>query len=222
MLAARMFLICWRWTAGARCWWRRRPCSGSDTAWHTASCTEQACWRRIERYTSLFRFHSSLFLMQRLFIVGALPEHAERRRFVWPDDSKDLGFTWKGALFVCGFVELFKQAHLSRARYSRRERQRRAATDGGAGRRNAQHTAGAFVFVLSSSSFPPSLVVQVKADGKLRTLMASYKRSHRLHSQFVPLREGGGYRFFSPRECARAQGFGAFFKLDACNNQNSV
>ncbi len=52
-------------------------------------------------------------------------------------------------------------------------------------------------------------------------MMASYKRSHRLHSQFVPL-PGGGFRFMSPRECARAQGFPAAFRLDQCLNANAV
>lgn len=51
--------------------------------------------------------------------------------------------------------------------------------------------------------------------------MASYKRSHRLHSQFAEL-AGGGCRFFSPREVARAQGFPARFRLDACNNAGAV
>ena len=51
--------------------------------------------------------------------------------------------------------------------------------------------------------------------------MASYKRSHRLHSEFVPL-ENGLVRFLSPREMARAQGFPSDFVLSACNNANSI
>ncbi len=64
-------------------------------------------------------------------------------------------------------------------------------------------------------------VPTVKAEKKVRTIMASYKRSHRMHSQFVD--EGGGrYRFLSPREVARAQGFPPSFRLDQCLNANSV
>jgi site-specific DNA-cytosine methylase len=51
--------------------------------------------------------------------------------------------------------------------------------------------------------------------------MASYKRSHRLHSQFVPLADGA-FRFLSPREAARAQGFPPRFLLDRCLNANAV
>mmetsp|Transcript_35178 Transcript_35178/g.81662 ORF Transcript_35178/g.81662 Transcript_35178/m.81662 type:complete len:156 (-) Transcript_35178:97-564(-) len=66
----------------------------------------------------------------------------------------------------------------------------------------------------------------VRIDGGARTLMASYKHSYHLYSEFVPIplpnvatstqRTPAGLvfmRFFTPRECARLMGFPESFTL---------
>lgn len=60
----------------------------------------------------------------------------------------------------------------------------------------------------------------IERDGKCRTIMASYLRSHRFCGQFV--RENGKHRFMTKREVARAQGFPDSFILDKCNNKNRI
>eukprot|EP00873_Tetraselmis_striata_P003959 jgi/Tetstr1/424223/TSEL_000153.t1 len=71
--------------------------------------------------------------------------------------------------------------------------------------------------------------------GHARTLMSSYKRGYYMHSEFVFPQEwaprGGGVdnddddarpRFFTPRECARLQGFPEAFALDGLANINRL
>ena len=64
-----------------------------------------------------------------------------------------------------------------------------------------------------------------RLDGPAATLMASYRRSWTLHSQFVPLATSTAAeigssppRFFTHRECARLQGFPENFIVDACRS----
>ncbi|KAK3241753.1 hypothetical protein CYMTET_48509 [Cymbomonas tetramitiformis] len=63
---------------------------------------------------------------------------------------------------------------------------------------------------------PGSKLVQL--DGISSTIRASYHSGYYAHSQFVaqePSEENGGRpRFFTPRECARLQGFPDHFQLD--------
>uniref|UniRef100_A0A6B2L6I6 Cytosine-specific methyltransferase n=1 Tax=Arcella intermedia TaxID=1963864 RepID=A0A6B2L6I6_9EUKA len=56
----------------------------------------------------------------------------------------------------------------------------------------------------------------VKLDGKARTLMSHYKKSCYLYSEFVPRDNGLRPRFYTPRECARLQGFPEDFILTSC------
>uniref|UniRef100_A0A7S1X2Y6 DNA (cytosine-5-)-methyltransferase n=2 Tax=Tetraselmis chuii TaxID=63592 RepID=A0A7S1X2Y6_9CHLO len=66
-------------------------------------------------------------------------------------------------------------------------------------------------------------------EGHARTLMSSYKRGYYMHSEFVfPAGwsgKGSGSieppRFFTPRECARLQGFPETFKLEGVLPRNS-
>lgn len=60
-----------------------------------------------------------------------------------------------------------------------------------------------------------------RPDCPLRTIMSSYKKSHRLFSELVAM-DNNKYRFFSPREIARAQGFPETFRLDCCENRNRI
>lgn len=55
----------------------------------------------------------------------------------------------------------------------------------------------------------------VEAHKPVRTVMASYRNSHKRHSQFVQEEGGTRLRFMTPREVARAQGFPESFVLDA-------
>jgi len=59
-------------------------------------------------------------------------------------------------------------------------------------------------------------------DSSANTLRSSYRSGFKLYSQFVPIQkkesegqDGVGVRFFTPRECARLQGFPDTFKLTA-------
>ena len=52
-------------------------------------------------------------------------------------------------------------------------------------------------------------------DGPANTVRATYRRSPKLFSQFVPLAGDPPWRFFTPREVARLQGFPDDFVLDA-------
>ena len=72
-------------------------------------------------------------------------------------------------------------------------------------------------------------------DGSARTLLSSYKTGYAMRSEFVaapaPAAEGGGPgacslrpRFYSPRECARLQGFPHWFRTEPAvvRNENRV
>ena len=78
----------------------------------------------------------------------------------------------------------------------------------------------------------------VNLNGAARTLMSMYKHSYHMYSEFVPSKEALALlaaatdeapcdpsslpppRFFSPRECARLQGFPESFVVDACRDNN--
>ncbi|KAK3272583.1 hypothetical protein CYMTET_19134 [Cymbomonas tetramitiformis] len=66
-----------------------------------------------------------------------------------------------------------------------------------------------------------------RVDGGARTLMASYKHSYHLYSEFVPAMDDAGEvlatgrpRFFTPRECARLMGFPENFVIGRSANKN--
>lgn len=54
----------------------------------------------------------------------------------------------------------------------------------------------------------------VHADGAARTLIGGYKRNFRYHSDFVAVEGCPRPRFFTPRECARLQGFPDHFVIE--------
>lgn len=90
------------------------------------------------------------------------------------------------------------------------------------------------VWVLLHRQEDPGRRAAMRA-GHARTLMSSYKRGYYMHSEFVFPPEwaprGGGVddddddarpRFFTPRECARLQGFPEAFALDGLANINRL
>ena len=68
-----------------------------------------------------------------------------------------------------------------------------------------------------------------RLEGGARTLMASYKRSYHLYSEFVPagndMQESAELpkelRFYTPRECARLMGFPESFRVGESTNRNA-
>ena len=65
-----------------------------------------------------------------------------------------------------------------------------------------------------------------RLEGGARTLMASYKHSYHLYSEFVPVGDDTkeelpkDLRFYTPRECARLMGFPESFRVGESTNKN--
>ena len=65
-----------------------------------------------------------------------------------------------------------------------------------------------------------------RLEGGARTLMASYKHSYHLYSEFVPVGDDNTkelpeeVRFYTPRECARLMGFPEAFRVGESANRN--
>ena len=60
-----------------------------------------------------------------------------------------------------------------------------------------------------------------RLEGGARTLMASYKHSYHLYSEFVPVGDDTKeLRFYTPRECARLMGFPEAFRVGESANRN--
>lgn len=64
-----------------------------------------------------------------------------------------------------------------------------------------------------------------RLEGGARTLMASYKHSYHLYSEFVPVGDNTKelpeeLRFYTPRECARLMGFPEAFRVGESANRN--
>ncbi|CAE8626648.1 unnamed protein product [Polarella glacialis] len=134
----------------------------------------------------------------RLYIVG-FRRDLQRRSFVWPEPKKE----WPSSKRVRDLLEELSEEQeaqhvLSEHQWDKVQASPENVNSALAGKR------------------------LVDLDGAARTLMSSYRRSYSKHSEFVPrpAARNAHPRFFTPRECARLQGFPEEFVIDACRNPN--